>query len=357
MFNPKRLTLARQRRRLTARSLAEQAFLAADTISRLEKGQNEPDENTIGSIARVLDYPVGFFYLDDPEDLDSDAVSFRSFSKMSMKERQAAESAGQLALSLSCWIEERFSLPAVDVPDLGQEQDPAIAAYLVRQAWGIGESAIGNLIGLLETHGVRVFSLSEDTAAVNAFSFWRDGKPFIFLNNFKTAESSLFDAAHELGHLVMHKQESLRDRKDAEKEANAFASAFLMPENDVKSRIGYPITVSVILKAKLRWRVSAMALAYRLHTLDKLSSWQYKSICIELGRRGYRTGEPIGTERETSAIWKKILQNLWSDRIGRAEIARELNWPLEELEGLTQHLSERRTVVPKSENNHLSLIK
>ncbi|MCP1196112.1 helix-turn-helix domain-containing protein [Acetobacter senegalensis] len=119
MFNPKRLTLARQRRRLTARSLAEQACLAADTISRLEKGQNEPDESTIGSIARVLDYPVGFFYLDDPEDLDSDAVSFRSFSKMSMKERQAAESAGQLALSLSCWIEERFSLPAVDVPDLG----------------------------------------------------------------------------------------------------------------------------------------------------------------------------------------------------------------------------------------------
>ncbi|MFT9063281.1 MAG: XRE family transcriptional regulator [Acetobacter persici] len=357
MFNPKRLTLARQRRRLTARNLAEQANLAADTISRLEKGLHEPDENTVASFAHVLGYPTGFFYLDDPEDLDSNAVSFRSFSKMSVKERQAAESAGQLALSLSSWIEDRFSLPAVDVPDLSHEQDPAMAAYLVRQAWGIGESAIGNLIGLLETHGVRVFSLSEDTSAVNAFSFWRDNRPFIFLNNFKTAESSLFDAAHELGHLVMHKQENPRDRRDAEKEANIFASAFLMPENDVKSRIGYPITVGVILKAKLRWRVSALALAYRLHALGKLSAWQYKSICIELGRRGYRTGEPIGTEREVSSVWKKILQNLWSDKIGRAEIAQELNWPLEELEGLTQHLSESRPVPKKTEHKPLSLVK
>lgn len=357
MFNPKRLTLARQRRRLTARNLAEQANLAADTISRLEKGLHEPDDSTVASIANVLGYPIGFFYLDDPEDLNSDAVSFRSFSKMSMKERQAAESAGQLALSLSNWIEEHFSLPSVNVPDLSHEQDPATAAYLVRQAWGIGESAIGNLIGLLETHGIRVFSLSEDTAAVNAFSFWRDGKPFIFLNNFKTPESSLFDAAHELGHLVMHKQENPRDRRNAEKEANAFASAFLMPKNDVKARIGYPITVDLILRAKLRWRVSAMALAYRLHTLGKLSSWQYKSICIELGRRGYRTAEPIGTDRESSVVWKKILQNLWSDKIGKAEIAQKLNWPLEELEGLTQHLSERRPTPVKSEYKCLSLVK
>ena len=36
---------------------------------------------------------------------------------------------------------------------------------------------------------------------MNAFSFWRDGKAYIFLNNFKTAESSIFDTAHELGRL------------------------------------------------------------------------------------------------------------------------------------------------------------
>ncbi|QDH17399.1 helix-turn-helix domain-containing protein [Swingsia samuiensis] len=355
MFNPKRLTLARQRKRLTARSLAEQARLATDTIARLEKGQHEPDPNTINNIASVLGYPRNFFYMDDPEDLNSDSISFRSFSKMSAKERQAAEGAGQLALSLMDWVETRFSLPNVDIPDLNHESSPAIAAYLVRQAWGIGESAIGNLIGLLETHGIRVFSLSEDTSSVNAFSFWRDNKPFVFLNNFKTAESSIFDTAHELGHLVLHKQDNIRDIKNAEKEANAFASAFLMPENDIKSRIGYPITVDVILKAKLRWRVSAMALAYRLHTLGMLTPWQYKSICIELGRRGYRTDEPIGVRRETSTIWIKVLQSLWRNKISKHEIAQDLNWPLEELEGLIQFLEHKGKLSNESKN--LSLVK
>jgi hypothetical protein len=35
-------------------------------------------------------------------------------------------------------------------------------------------------MGLLETNGLRIFSLSENTASVNAFSFWRDSKPFNF---------------------------------------------------------------------------------------------------------------------------------------------------------------------------------
>ena len=89
-------------------------------------------------------------------------------------------------------------MPPPKLIDLSYETDPEIASYLVRQAWGIGERPIGNLMGLLETKGLRIFSLSENTASVNAFSFWRDDKPYVFLNNFKTAESSIFDSAHEL---------------------------------------------------------------------------------------------------------------------------------------------------------------
>jgi hypothetical protein len=37
----------------------------------------------------------------------------------------------------------------------------------------LGERPISNWLGLLETHDLRVFSLSENTASVNAFSFWR----------------------------------------------------------------------------------------------------------------------------------------------------------------------------------------
>jgi Zn-dependent peptidase ImmA (M78 family) len=119
-----------------------------------------------------------------------------------------------------------------------------------------------------------------------------------------------------------------------EPEANHFGSAFLMPENDVRSRMPKFITVDLIIKAKSRWRVSAMAMAYRLHSLGLLTDWHYKSACIELGRRGYRMGEPGGIARETSAVWRKVLMHLWSERTTKHDIAALLHLPSDELEGL-----------------------
>jgi Zn-dependent peptidase ImmA (M78 family)/DNA-binding XRE family transcriptional regulator len=356
MFNPRRLSLARMRRRLTAKALAERTGLAADTISRLENGSNAPDEATVEKLADALGFPVPFFHDVDPEDINTGAVSFRSFSKMSAKERGAAVSAGCLGLQLSAWVEDRFRLPAPNLLDLSYETDPEAAAIALRQHWGLGERPIGNLLALLETQGVRVFSLSEDTASVNAFSFWRDNRPFIFLNNFKTAESSIFDCAHELGHLVLHKHGDPKETRSAEREANSFASAFLMPAKDVRSRVRRPITIDTILASKARWRVSAMAMAYRLSALRLLSDWQYKSICIELGKRGYRNGEPLGVDRETSVIWRKVLSQLWSERTTKNDIAKHLSLPLDELEGLIWNLAgpDNR---PTSEDKGLRAIK
>ena len=217
MFNPRRLSLARMRRRLTAKALSEMTGLAADTISRLENGSNPPDEATVEKLAKALGFPVDFFSDGDPEDINTDAVSFRSFSKMSAKERDAAISAGCLGLELSGWVEERFRLPKPNLLDLSYETNPEAAAVALRQYWGLGERPISNMLALLETQGIRLFSLSENTASVNAFSFWRDEKPFIFLNNFKTAESSIYDSAHELGHLVLHKHGDPKETRSAER--------------------------------------------------------------------------------------------------------------------------------------------
>jgi Zn-dependent peptidase ImmA (M78 family)/transcriptional regulator with XRE-family HTH domain len=350
VFSAKRLLLARKRRRLTARALAERARVAADTISRLENGSNQPDDVTVSKLAQVLAFPAKFFSCPDPEEIDTKAVSFRSFSKMSARERDAATSAGSLGLLLNDWVEKRFGLPEPNMIDLSYETDPELAAHLLRQHWGLGQRPIGNMLGLLETHGVRLFSLSENTASVNAFSFWRDGKPFVFLNNFKTAESSIYDTAHELGHLVMHKHGDPKDAsRSAERDANMFASAFLMPENDITSRMPRSVSIDVILKAKLRWRVSAMAMSYRLNHLGILSEWQYKSICIELGRRGFRTGEPGGIDRETSIIWRKVLSELWSERVTKATIADDLCLPIDELEGLIWNLA---AITERPERHH-----
>lgn len=136
----------------------------------------------------ALGYPRPFFYEDDADPIEVGAASFRSLTSMSARERDAALAAGSLAYELIDWVAEKFSLPEPDIIDLGQERDPASAARMLRQYWAIGEKPIGNMIKLLESKGVRVFSLAEDSKNVDAFSCWRDNQPFVFLNTFKSTE-------------------------------------------------------------------------------------------------------------------------------------------------------------------------
>ena len=85
MFEESRLKLARARRGLTAKALAEKAGVSVDTIKRLEQGRNEPEPYTVGKLSQALGYPEEFFFGTKVEAVDPGAVSFRSFSKRTAK--------------------------------------------------------------------------------------------------------------------------------------------------------------------------------------------------------------------------------------------------------------------------------
>ncbi|WP_120499390.1 ImmA/IrrE family metallo-endopeptidase [Roseovarius sp. EL26] len=344
MFNSARLKIARERRLLSSKGLAELVGVSAVTLSKYENGY-EPEEATIDRLANVLGYPRNFFFFEDPEMIEADTVSFRSLARMKAKERRAALAAGALGIELYEWIDARFNLPQADLIDLSKERRrPEVAARLLRQHWHLGDRPIGNVLKLIEAKGVRVLSLSEATKNVDAYSFWRGDHPYVFLNQEKTAERSIFDTAHELGHLVLHHHAGAKTDKEAETQADKFASAFLMPENDLMD-YAHIFTAGQIIAAKKRWNISAMALAYRLHSLKYISEWNYRSLCIELGKRGYRSGEPDGIQRETSTVLAKVLAALWSKRLTKSDIADDLGIPLEEIEALIFRLSQERSKV------------
>jgi Zn-dependent peptidase ImmA (M78 family)/transcriptional regulator with XRE-family HTH domain len=332
-FNPARLELAMDRRRLTARALAELADITVVSLSQIKNGKQIPQQTTVERIADAVGYPLEFFYGNEVDLLPAEAVSFRSLSSVTQRERNAAIAAGGIAYLVSDWLHSKYQLPKPNLVDAGPERDPATAARALRQAWGLGEKPIGNLIKLLEAKGIRVFSLAENTKNVDAFSCWRNEEPFIFLNTFKTTERSRFDAAHELGHLVLHKHGGSNQGSQAEAEANAFASSFLMPRADVISEIPRVQSLRQILHAKKRWGVSAAALTYRLHKIGLITDWQYRSFNIQL-RSDYGSSEPDSMPRETSTLWKMVLDDLWEQKLTRADIAKELNIPHGELENL-----------------------
>jgi Zn-dependent peptidase ImmA (M78 family)/DNA-binding XRE family transcriptional regulator len=334
MFNPKRLSLARKRRRLSSKGFAELIGMSPVTVTRLEKANNEPEPETVDLIAKALGFPREFFFGGDVDDLSKDAASFRSLTSMTAREREAALASGSLAYLLSDYISAKFNLPEQKLIDLSHERDPAAAARTVRQAWALGEQPISSMIKLLESKGVRVFSLAENTKNVDAFSCWRNDVPYVFLNTFKSAERSRLDSAHELAHLILHKHGGPRQGRDAEIEANSFASSFLMPKADLTSRLPFVGRLDELVVAKKRWGVSAAALAYRLHKLGILSDWQYRMFCIQINQRGYRKEEPNSLPREESILWKKVFTELWSDRISKNQVAVDLHLPTDELENL-----------------------
>jgi len=333
-FNRERLTIARRRRRQSSKGLAELVGVTPVTLSRWENGVTTPEDSAVAKIAQALDFPIAFFAGDACAGPEINGASFRSLTTMSPKERDAALAAGSLAYLLADWVDERFDLPEPDLIDLSYEEDPEAAAAAVRQVWGLGLAPVGDMVRLLEAHGVRVFSLAENTKNVDAFSCWRDDTPFVFLNTFKSAERSRFDAAHELGHLVMHKHGGPHAGREAETEANRFASALLMPAQDILGRIRRITGLRDLVQAKKRWGVSVAALAYRLNKLGIVSDWQYRGLCIEMNQTGYRTAEPEGLAPERSQIWQKVFTELWNERLTRDDVATELSIPTAELDNL-----------------------
>ena len=95
--------------------------------------------------------------------------------------------------------------------------------------------------------------------------------------------------------------------KEREAEANEFAANFLMPSSRVLSQSMRAASIDRILAARSFWKVSAMAMTHRLHELDLLSDWQYRSTCIELSDRGYRSSEPGGISAEGSQLLRKVM--------------------------------------------------
>ena len=331
-FNPNRLKLARARRMLTIKALADVVDMTSKMISNYENGRNDIPPETLEKLSNALNYPVEFFKGDDIEELDPEWVSFRSMKGMKARQRDAALSAGSIAILFNEWLECQFQLPGNTLCDL-RDIEPEAAASALREKWGLGEQAIRNMIHLLESKGVRVFSLAEKNKEVDAYSFWKDGKAFVFLNTFKSSERSRFDAAHELGHLVLHKHGGPRGR-EAEYEADRFASAFLMPPGSVKSVAHFLPSIESLIKLKKRWLVSVAALVRRLKDLGIISEWHYRGLNIELSKRGMLKKEPMSIKRETSQILPKVFRSLRKEGVSKYHIAKQLSVPVEEIDQL-----------------------
>jgi Zn-dependent peptidase ImmA (M78 family) len=193
-------------------------------------------------------------------------------------------------------------LPAVDVPaQFGAITDEQIerAATEVRTYWRLGDGPIPSVVGLLEGMGCVVSAFAFGSDELSAFSQRAEDRPYVLLNSDEDACGRWrFNAAHELGHLVLHRAVSAAEaatpelHKLLENQAHRFASALLLPAESFSEEV-YSLSLDALLHVKSRWRVSVQMMLRRSRTLELVTQDRYERAFRDLSRRGFRTREPL----------------------------------------------------------------
>lgn len=315
-FSGDQLRVARELRRLTQAGLAREAAAIAGTplssaaVSQFELGLAVPSGTTLAALAAAL--TVGpEFLTTQAADADVELPAyFRSLRSTSAQQRRWARHMVQLVHRLTQVLDERVGLPERDVsripadpyqPEVARRAAAEAAAEKVRRAWKLPRGPIDDVVGTLESHGVLCLRLALDDARVDAFSVNFEDHPIAVLSTDKDKwDRSRFDAAHELGHLVMH--EEAAGVPEAEKQANEFAAAFLMPEADIRTRLPEKADWSRLMDLKRTWGVSMAALLMRAKTLNVMSDAAYLSATKVMSARGWRRHEPVDGVPEVPAL-------------------------------------------------------
>ncbi|MFD6269921.1 ImmA/IrrE family metallo-endopeptidase [Nocardia asteroides] len=332
-LDPDRIRIARMRRGLTKVELARKLAVTPGTIARYEAG--EAPSGLSHALGDVLDFPPDYFDRVDAPVFDPAEVRFRAARRATARERDAAVAAGVSGVEIDHWISSRYALPKTSLPSMAGD-DPRTAARLLRGDWGLGTKPLPNLVQLCESRGIRVYTLPPVADSVDAYSMWRSNTPYIFLARRKTPERIRFDLAHEIGHLVLHDNEPCHTAAD-EKEADAFASEFLIPSASLTEYLSPTPTVDDVLVVREQFKVSAMALVFAAHKSGRISDWIYRQTCIELSTRGFRTAEPGGMSNyEMSRVFPQVLKRSSATRVVTARvIADDLSLPLGDVHALT----------------------
>lgn len=362
-----RLTLARKLRGFSKKELAGLVKVTPKSIADYENDATNPSSEIEQRLMQALRFPEAFFNLHTTEPMPEEAISFRARTKLKRSQKDIATAEATLATELSDWCNAKFNLPNTDVPAI-EGVDPVLAAEMLRKEWKMGEGAIPNLLALLESHGIRIFFAGEIGNEVDAFSYWEPKTecPYVFLTTSKSGERRRMDAAHELGHLVMHRNLDMETSatKEIEAEANRFASAFLMPKSTMLKYTprGFSLLDAVALKK--RWKVSVAAFIYRSHDIGLLTDWQYHNLFKQLSSAGWRTDEPNAIIPEQSEVNKQVITLLSKTPKKLSTASNETALPLELcyqlLTGTSAQVVEGGKATPKkfcSQKPELTVIK
>lgn len=357
-FVGERLTEAREARGImTMTSLADLLGVSTNAVSQYEHNICKPSSRIVVEMASKLKLKESFFFRPLPT-TKANPIFWRSRHAATKVNRVVAErKLGWIKVITDDYLKAFLDLPASALPsakELNIPSDPRQLtddridqiALLCREYWDLGTMPIGDLTAFLENKGLLMTCGELYSEKLDAFSNVSeyDRSFHVFLGTGTSAVRSRFDAAHELGHLILHSQlskEYLEDKEKTKKhsliehQAFRFASAFLMPAESFGGEV-WMTGLEPLLSLKARWKVSVGAMIKRCDDLGMIPETHVRRLWISYNRL-WKKSEPLDDEIpfEAPRLMKSCFDLLIESKLKtKADIRHDLPFSQRDIENL-----------------------
>jgi Zn-dependent peptidase ImmA (M78 family) len=290
------LRLARQLRGLQQGEAAVGLGVPNVELSRIETGLKEPTDALLHAATTLFGVPSTFFRQTDTVYGAPVSVHPMWRKKTDVPAPEVHRIVAELnirIMHLRRLLEATDLDPARELPRFDSDSygnDPAAIAELVRRFWQVPEGPIEDLTALVEDAGIVVAHSDFGGSEISGVTFSIAGMPpLVVLNSTQPADRMRFTLAHELGHIVMHKFPT----PEMEREANEFASNFLLPTEDVKPYfVGRKVDLPLLAALKPQWRVSMASLVFAAKRAGALNEGQAQYIWKQFNIHKIKLREP-----------------------------------------------------------------
>jgi len=310
-FNGDRLRIARIYRNMTISDLEKKISVTKQAISQYEKGIIAPKSEVLFQLVSVLRFPLDFFTEIDNGTTKVEYTFFRSLSGVKKLDLNTEVIKTEIIVRLYNFLNGYLKFPKLELPtiDYNNVVDIEDVTLMLRGFWGLNNDPIVNIVDLLEKNGIIVSSLTTDSTKIDAFTQIHKINGYhqfcvVLGNDKQSMVRRNLDAAHELGHIILHsklsniKELSNEEFKELEVEANNFALSFLLPKNIFFADLVNPTNIEAYLQLKRKWKVSVSAMIMRAKQLGRVSSLQYKNLMKQISYKKWGTVEPYDD------VWK-----------------------------------------------------
>ena len=312
-YNNEILKLLRKSKNISQYEICERIGESQGNYSKIEHGLSEPSDDFVERISILFQVNPDFFFQDGKVYAPYNPYH-RSRSTLQVGDRDRVEAIANIYRIHITKLLERAETPFnIQSIPISKTETPEAIARLTRRNFNLPKGPIDNLTKSLEDNGLFLITYDFKTEELDGFTIQgsKDIIPFIFINSTFAGERIRFTLAHELGHLIMHQQLETEKNNELEKEANAFASEFLMPASDIMQDLRYintvKLNVDILVRLKMKWKVSMNALLKRAEDLNVLTKNQSKYLWMQMSQKGLRKKEPYPMPLEKPLLLDELI--------------------------------------------------